>query len=202
MATARWGGSLIARDPSTMANAKSPKKQRPRRTVLQSLIYGTLVLSVWALIFVVAFFAVFATDLPDTSQLYSAQRQRSVSYLDRSGGLLAVRGSQAAATVDLDKLPPYVPKAFIAIEDRWYYWHFGFNPWGIARSQIYNMQHRGEGGPLRGGSTITQQVAKNVLLTSDATVGRKLKEAILARRLEQTLTKDRILELYLNEIWL
>ena len=85
-------------------------------------------------------------DLPDTSKLYDVKRQPSISYLDRSGGLVAVRGSQYAPPVDLDKLPPYVPKAFVAIEDRWFYWHFGFNPWGIARSQVYDWTHHG-GGP-------------------------------------------------------
>ena len=184
-----------------MANAKSPKADRPRRTFLQSLIYGTLVLGVWAMIFVVAFFAVFAIDLPDTSNLYNPQRQPSVSYLDRSGGLLAVRGSQAAAMIDLDKLPPYVPKAFIAIEDRWYYWHFGFNPWGIVRSQIYNMQHRGEGGPLRGGSTITQQLARNLFLDLNQNYRRKAQELILAVWLEAKFSKKQILELYLNRVY-
>ncbi len=184
-----------------MAHAKSPKGERPRRSFLQSLIYGTLVLGVWAMIFLVAFFAVFAVDLPDTSKLYDTQRQPSVSYLDRSGGLLAVRGSQAAATVDLDKLPPYVPKAFIAIEDRWYYWHFGFNPWGIARSQIYNMQHRGEGGPLRGGSTITQQLARNLFLDLNQNYRRKAQELILAVWLEARFSKKQILELYLNRVY-
>ena len=184
-----------------MANAKTPKADRPRRSFLQSLIYGMLVLGVWGIIFAVAFFAVFATDLPDTSQLYNAQRQPSVSYLDRSGGLLAVRGSQAAAQVDLDKLPAYVPKAFIAIEDRWYYWHFGFNPWGIARSQIYNMQHRGEGGPLRGGSTITQQLARNLFLDLNQNYRRKAQELILAVWLEAKFSKKQILELYLNRVY-
>ncbi|MGH6910461.1 MAG: transglycosylase domain-containing protein, partial [Phenylobacterium sp.] len=147
-----------------MAKAKPPRggsggsgqgEPGRRRSPLQALFYWTLVLGVWGLIFVVAFFAVFAVDLPDTSKLYDVKRQPSVSYLDRSGALVAVRGSQYAPPVDLDKLPPYVPKAFIAIEDRWFYWHFGFNPWGIARSQLYNMSHKGRS--LRGGSTITQQ---------------------------------------------
>jgi len=184
-----------------MANAKTPKADRPRRSFLQSLVYGALVLGIWGLIFAVSFFAVFATDLPDTSQLYNAQRQPSVSYLDRSGGLLAVRGSQAAAQVDLDKLPTYVPKAFIAIEDRWYYWHFGFNPWGIARSQIYNMQHRGDGGPLRGGSTITQQLARNLFLDLNQNYRRKAQELILAVWLEARFSKKQILELYLNRVY-
>jgi len=201
MATARNGDATIAQDPASMANAKTPKADRPRRSFLQSLVYGALVLGIWGLIFAVSFFAVFATDLPDTSQLYNAQRQPSVSYLDRSGGLLAVRGSQAAAQVDLDKLPTYVPKAFIAIEDRWYYWHFGFNPWGIARSQIYNMQHRGDGGPLRGGSTITQQLARNLFLDLNQNYRRKAQELILAVWLEARFSKKQILELYLNRVY-
>jgi penicillin-binding protein 1A len=157
------------------------------------------VLGVWSLIFVVAFFAVFSIDLPDTSKLYEVKRQPSVSYLDRSGALISVRGSQYAPPVDLDKLPPYVPKAFIAIEDRWFYWHFGFNPWGILRSVIYNASHKG--GPLRGGSTITQQLARNLFLTPSQTYRRKIQELILAVWLEARFSKKQILELYLNRVY-
>ena len=92
-----------------------------------------MVLGVWALIFLVAFFAVFAVDLPDTSKLYDVKRQPSISYLDRSGALVAVRGSQYAPPVDLDSLPPYVPAAFVAIEDRRFWYHPGFDPIGIGR---------------------------------------------------------------------
>jgi penicillin-binding protein 1A len=158
-----------------------------------------MVLGVWGLIFVVAFFAVFAVDLPDTSKLYDVKRQPSISYLDRSGALVAVRGSQYAPPVDLDKLPPYVPKAFIAIEDRWYYYHIGFNPWGIVRSQIYNWTHKG--GPLRGGSTITQQLARNLFLTPKQNYRRKAQELILAVWLEARFSKKQILELYLNRVY-
>jgi penicillin-binding protein 1A len=183
-----------------MANAQAPEPRR-KRSPLQAVIYWTLVLGVWGVIFLVAFFAVFAVDLPDTSRLYDVQRQPSVSYLDRSGGLLAVRGSQYAPPIDLDRLPPYVPKAFIAIEDRWYNWHFGFNPWGIIRSQIYNMRHKGEGGPLRGGSTITQQLARNLFLTPNQNYRRKAQELILAVWLEAKFSKKQILELYLNRVY-
>ena len=176
-----------------------PSEPRPGRSPLQALIYWVLVLGVWGLIFSVAFFAVFATDLPDTSKLYEVKRQPSISYLDRSGGLVAVRGSQYAPPVDLDKLPPYVPKAFIAIEDRWFYWHFGFNPWGIARSQVYNMTHKG--GNLRGGSTITQQLARNLFLTPNQTYRRKAQELILAIWLEARFSKKQVLELYLNRVY-
>src|SRR4051794_8133705 len=178
---------------------RGPRPPRARRTPLQALIYWTLVLGVWGLIFLVAFFAVFAVDLPDTSKLYDVKRQPSVSYLDRSGALIAVRGSQYAPPVDLDKLPPYVPKAFIAIEDRWFYYHFGFNPWGIARSTYYNVTHRR--GPLRGGSTITQQLARNLFLTTNQTYRRKAQELILAVWLEARFSKKQILELYLNRVY-
>ena len=189
-----------------MANAQGPNgrrsaEPRARRTPLQAVFYWSTVLAVWGLIFLVAFFAVFAIDLPDTSKLYEAKRQPSVSYLDRSGALIAVRGSQNMSQVDLDDLPAYVPKAFIAIEDRWYYWHFGFNPWGIARSQIYNMTHRDDGGPLRGGSTITQQLARNLFLTPAQTYRRKIQELILAVWLEAKFSKKEILELYLNRVY-
>ncbi len=187
-----------------MANAQPPGQKgppRPKRSPLQALTYWTLVLGVWGLIFLVAFFAVFAVDLPDTSKLYDVKRQPSVSYLDRSGALLAVRGSQYAPPVDLNKLPPYVPRAFIAIEDRWYYWHFGFNPWGIVRSGIYNLQHKGDGGPLRGGSTITQQLARNLFLTPSQNYRRKAQELILAVWLEARFSKKQILELYLNRVY-
>src|SRR5215218_7252140 len=130
-----------------MANAQSagdggrgPRPPRARRTPLQALIYWTLVLGVWGLIFLVAFFAVFAVDLPDTSKLYDVKRQPSISYLDRSGALVAVRGSQYAPPVDLDKLPDYVPAAFIAIEDRRFYHHPGFDPIGITRALVRNIQ--------------------------------------------------------------
>ncbi|THD61762.1 transglycosylase domain-containing protein [Phenylobacterium sp.] len=195
-----------------MANAQPPSRgegggqpggpggPRPGRSPLQAAIYWTLVAGVWALIFVVAFFAVFSVDLPDTSKLYDVKRQPSISYLDRSGGLVAVRGSQYAPPVDLDRLPPYVPKAFVAIEDRWFYWHFGFNPWGIARSQLYDWTHHGAG-PLRGGSTITQQLARNLFLTPNQTYRRKAQELILAIWLEAKFSKKQILELYLNRVY-
>ena len=186
-----------------MAKARSPGKgddrPRSRRSPLQALIYWILVICVWGLIFAVAFFAVFAVDLPKISGLYDVEQQPSVSYLDRSGVVAAVRGSQYTHPADLDALPDYVPQAFIAIEDRWYYWHFGFNPWGIIRSQLYNLRRRG--GPLRGGSTITQQLAKNLFLTPEQTYRRKAQELILAIWLETRFSKKQILELYLNRVY-
>jgi penicillin-binding protein 1A len=173
-------------------------KPRPRRSFFQGLVYWTTVLGVWGLIFIVAFFAVFATDLPDTSKLYDVKRQPSISYLDRSGALVAVRGSQYAPPVDLDKLPEYVPEAFIAIEDRRFYHHPGFDPIGITRAAVTNIR---AGRIVGGGSTITQQLARNLFLTLDQTPRRKAQELILAVWLEMKFSKKEILALYLNRVY-
>ncbi len=93
-------------------------------------------------------------------------------------------------------------KAFLAAEDRKFFEHGGIDVEGLGRAMTRDLFSVARGHKLQGGSTITQQVAKNILLTNDQTFGRKIKEAILARRIEQTLPKERILELYLNEIWL
>ncbi|MES2033439.1 MAG: penicillin-binding protein 1A [Pseudomonadota bacterium] len=174
------------------------KAQGARRTPLQALFYWGAVLGVWGLIFVVAFFAVFATDLPDVSKLNDVSRQPSISYLDRSGALIAVRGSQYAPPVDLDKLPKYVPEAFIAIEDRRFYYHPGFDPIGISRAMVKNVSCWCI---AAGGSTITQQLARNLFLTLDQTPRRKAQELILSVWLEMKFTKKEILALYLNRVY-
>jgi penicillin-binding protein 1A len=179
-----------------MANANGGPRRR--RTPLQALLYWTVVLGVWGAIFIAGFLIIFAQGLPDTSKLYDVQRQPSITYLDRSGGVVAVRGSQYAPPADIDKLPPYVPAAFVAIEDRQFYHHFGFNPWGMLRSEIYNLTH--PGGALRGGSTITQQLARNLFLTPTQTFRRKAQELILSMWLETHFSKKQILALYLNRV--
>ena len=171
---------------------------RTGRSALAALVYWSLVLGVWSLIFIIGALAVFATDLPDTSKLYDVHRQRSITYLDRSGGAVAVRGSQYAPPADVDALPLYVPAAFVAIEDRQFYHHPGFNPWGMARSALHNLAH--PGGGLRGGSTITQQLARNLFLTPAQTYRRKAQELILAVWLELHFSKKQILGLYLNRV--
>jgi len=171
---------------------------RRKRGLLGGLLYWSVVLCIWALIFLGAFLAVFARDLPDTSKLYDVHRQPSITYLDRSGAVVAVRGSQFAPPANIDSLPAYVPEAFVAIEDHQFYHHFGFNPWGMLTSEIYNLGHRGSS--LRGGSTITQQLARNLFLTPAQTYRRKAQELILAVWLEMHFTKKQILALYLNRV--
>ena len=171
---------------------------RPRRSAWQRLFYWSAVLAVWGLIFLVVFFAVFARGLPDTSSLYQVDRQPSITYLDRNGALIATRGTQMAPPADLDSLPDYVPAAFIAIEDRRFYNHPGFDPIGMARAMVTNMR---AGRVVQGGSTLTQQLAKNLFLTPDQNMRRKVQELMLAVWLEMKFSKKEILALYLNRVY-
>ncbi|GAA0870329.1 penicillin-binding protein 1A [Brevundimonas basaltis] len=171
---------------------------KPSRTPAQRLIYWGSVVAVWAIIFLVVFFAVFARDLPDTSTLYNIDRQPSITYLDRNGALIAVRGTQQAPPADLEALPDYVPAAFIAIEDRRFYHHPGFDPIGMSRAMAANMR---AGRVVQGGSTLTQQLAKNLFLSPDQNVKRKVQELMLAVWLEMKFSKEEILALYLNRVY-
>ncbi len=161
-------------------------------------LYWTAVAALWGLIFLVAFIAVFARGLPDTSKLYQIQRQPSIVYLDRSGAQFATRGSQFAPPVDVDTLPAYVPAAFVAIEDRRFYHHMGFDPVGIVRALAADLRH---GKARQGASTITQQLARNLFLTPDQTIRRKVQELILAVWLEWKFSKKQILGLYMNRVY-
>lgn len=180
-------------------NAGGPQAQgKPRRSALGRLFYWSAVLAVWGLIFLVAFFAVFARGLPDTSSLYQVDRQPSITYLDRNGALIATRGTQMAPPADLDALPDYVPAAFIAIEDRRFYHHPGFDPIGMMRAMATNVR---AGRVVQGGSTLTQQLAKNLFLTPDQNMRRKVQELMLAVWLEMKFSKKEILALYLNRVY-
>jgi penicillin-binding protein 1A len=190
MANAHSGGSG--------PGGRNGGRPKPARSRTQAIVYWSAVTAVWGLIFVVGFLAVFATGLPDTSKLYQVQRTPSISYLDRSGALVAVRGSQFAPPVNLDELPPYVPDAFIAIEDRRFYHHFGFDPIGMVRMVFVDIRaHRF----AQGASTITQQLARNLFLSPDQTIRRKAQELILAVWLEMKFSKKEILSLYLNRVY-
>jgi penicillin-binding protein 1A len=171
---------------------------RPARTPLQAGLYWSAVVGVWLIIALVAFFAVFATDLPDTTHIFDVKRQPSITYLDRSGGFIAVRGSQFSPPVNLDELPAYVPAAFVAIEDKRFYHHFGFDLIGMARMVVVDVS---KGRAAQGASTITQQLARNLFLTPDKTIRRKAQELILAVWLETKFSKKQILSLYLNRVY-
>ena len=168
------------------------------RSVLGRLVYFGLVLGLWGLIGAAGLVAFHASQLPPIDQLAVPKRPPNIAILASDGTLLANRGETGGRAVALKELPPYLPKAFIAIEDRRFYDHFGIDPVGIGRAVMRNLNR---GGVTQGGSTLTQQLAKNLFLTQERTASRKIQEAILALWLERTYSKDQILELYLNRVY-
>jgi penicillin-binding protein 1A len=137
--------------------------------------------------------------VPDADALWALNRQPSVMFVDRDGDFLGVRGPYYGERARLSEIPDYVPQAFLAIEDRRFYEHEGVDRMAVLRAVIANLR---AGETVQGGSTISQQLARNLFLTPRQTVNRKLREMVLASRIERRLTKDEILELYLNRVYL
>ncbi len=138
------------------------------------------------------------SGLPDIDHLTDVRRQPSITYLARSGAVIGVRGGQGGGPVDIDRLPAYVPAAFVSIEDRRFYEHQGFDAIGIARALVKDAM---TGRPTQGASTITQQLARNLFLTPDQTLERKAQEIVLAVEIERRYSKKQILSLYLSRVY-
>ncbi len=172
---------------------------RRRRGLVPRLAYWCFILGIWAVLGAAGTVAYQASRLPPIDQLAVPKRPPNIAIQGDDGTPLANRGDTGGAAIRLADLPPYLPKAFVAIEDRRFYHHYGIDPAGIARALLQNVIHRGGG--VQGGSTLTQQLAKNVFLTQERTISRKIQEAILALWLEHRYTKDQILELYLNRVY-
>ena len=187
-----------AQDEAPPRKRKTKPEGRRRRSVLGGLVYYGAVLGVWCFIGLCGLVAWHAVQLPPIDQLAVPKRPPNIAILADDGTLLANRGDTGGAAIHIRDLPAYVPKAFIAIEDHRFYSHWGVDPLGIGRAVIRNVMKRGG---MEGGSTITQQLAKNLFLTQERTISRKIQEAILAVWLEHRYSKDQILELYLNRVY-
>ena len=138
------------------------------------------------------------SGLPDVSNLNDVKREPTITYVDRSGAQIGMRGGRYGPPINLDRLPPYVPAAFVAIEDRRFYEHWGVDPIGIARALTADISR---GRTAEGASTITQQLARNLFLTPDQTMERKAQEIALAVMIEQKYSKKQILALYLSRVY-
>ncbi len=174
------------------------RRGRRGRSFLGGLFYWTLVLGLWCAIGLGGLVAYHAAQLPPINQLTVPKRPPNIAILAADGSLLANRGETGGRTITIGEVPPYLPKAFVAIEDRRFYEHFGIDPIGLGRAVVNNLRRAGG---VQGGSTLTQQLAKNLFLTQERTAARKIQEAILALWLERTYSKDQILELYLNRVY-
>ena len=184
--------------PAKRKRTKQSRKRGPRRSLIGRAAYWSLVLGLWLVIGVVGVVAWTGAHMPPLQSLEIPKRPPSIQIVDLNGRPLATRGDAGGAVLPLKELPKYVPQAFVAIEDRRFYQHFGVDPFGIARAMVANILHRGV---AQGASTITQQLAKNLFLTQERTIHRKLQEALLALWLERKFTKTQILELYLNRVY-
>jgi len=207
----RTGGPFKSRS-STRADTARPRRREeepPRRSRksrrkgksrsgFARLFYWGFVLALWALIAGIAGLVWIGIHLPPIQSLEIPKRPPSVLILGLNGATLATRGDMGGAAVPLKELPDYVPNAFIAIEDRRFYSHHGVDPLGILRAVVTDVLRRGAS---QGGSTLTQQLAKNLFLTQERTVTRKLQEMVLAFWLEHKFSKAEILELYLNRVY-
>src|ERR1700687_5643931 len=144
----------------------------------------------------------YSKDLPDYSQLQDYEPPVMTRVHAADGSLLAEYANQRRLYLPIQAIPKLVINAFIAAEDKNFYEHSGIDFSGKARAALLYAQNFGSNRRPQGASTITQQVAKNFLLTNEVSFTRKIKEALLAMRIERAYSKDKILELYLNEIYL
>jgi penicillin-binding protein 1A len=205
---------LAEKDRTAAARERRPRgkarpkgrKGRKRRGPFGGIVHlvrGTIRYAVAAVVLAVlglgAVAGYYAAKLPPTSEWKVPKRPAMVKVLADNGELITMRGDKNGEALTLDEMPPYLPEAVIAIEDRRFYSHFGIDPVGLFRAAFSNYT---AGGVVQGGSTITQQLAKNLFLKPERTFERKVQEVVLALWLEASLSKRRILELYLNRVYL
>jgi penicillin-binding protein 1A len=189
--------------PPPRAAVKAPKVKKPRPPLSGALVFDSLAAAfslgaVGALGVLYAAFVVLAPRPADDADLWAVNRQPSVVILDRSGVELAARGARYGQQVSVAELPSYLVKAIVATEDRRFFEHRGVDFRGSLRALLRNLR---AGRVVEGGSTITQQLARNLFLSFDQNYERKAREALLALWIEGRYTKEQILSIYLNRIY-
>jgi penicillin-binding protein 1A len=187
------GGEYVP-NPQPPPRAAPKPKPKPKRTWPYTLV----LLFAWGLVFGGIYTSHLISQLPDVSGLMTMAPSRQITVLDAQGRVIAQRNLDQGAMIDVSQLPSYVPNAFIAIEDRRFRGHWGVDPIGMLRAAFQDMM---AGHVEQGGSTLTQQLAKNLFLESKRTFDRKAEEALLALYLESRYSKDQILTLYLNHVY-
>lgn len=208
-ASERIGGTAKqpARKPkSTSGRAKPQKKEKRTRSsgggatgFIRSLVYWCIVLGIWGGIGVAGLVLYYGARMPSASSWTIPERPPNVKIVSVNGSVLANRGTTGGEALALEDMSPYLPQAVMAIEDRRFYSHFGVDPLGLARAIVTNVM---TGRTVQGGSTLTQQLAKNLFLTNERSLERKIKEAFLALWLEANMSKKEILSLYLDRAYM
>jgi penicillin-binding protein 1A len=188
----------------TPTRSADPRSTNPRITATRRrrrwwLLKWALILSIWGVLASGLALVWFAWDLPRPEAALDAARRPSLTLEDRSGQVFATYGDVVGDALRLSDMPAYLPAAAVAVEDRRYWSHGGLDLPGIARAAWVDLR---AGRVVQGGSTITQQVAKNLFLTNARTFRRKVQELLLTLWLERHFTKQEILEIWLNRVYL
>lgn len=174
-----------------------------KKLIFKALFYSGLTIFIIGLVSLLVIIIYYSKDLPNFDKLENYKPAVMTRLYTNDGKLLNEYAKERRLFVPIEQIPDVVKNAFISAEDAAFYKHVGVNPKAILSALIDNIKSKYQGtNKVRGGSTITQQVAKNFLLTNEKTLDRKIKEAILSIRMDQNFTKDEILELYLNQIYL
>ncbi len=185
-------------EPSAAPAARRSSRTRRGGRGLTRFVYWCLVLAIWCGIGTTGVVAYYGAQMPSAITWSIPDRPPNVRIVSADGQLVANRGLTGGEAVGLHEMSPYIPQAVMAIEDRRFYSHFGIDPIGLARAMTTNIL----GGRFsQGGSTLTQQLAKNLFLKPDRTLERKVQEVLLALWLEHKHSKDQILEMYLNRVY-
>ena len=188
------------RRPSTTPKPRARRKRAiPWRRSLAIAVKWSLTAVIWTALAGGVVVAALSWDLPDITGLGATSRQPGIRVLAADGARIASYGEDYGAALGLAELPPHLPQAVLAIEDRRFHDHIGIDLIALARAAIVNLR---AGGVRQGGSTLTQQIAKNLFLSADRTIKRKVQEAILALTLESRFTKDELLTIYLNRVYM
>ncbi len=197
-----------SRPPEPPKPPKPPRDRGPsggggggggRRRLWPRLVVWAVTAAIWLAIAVGGLVAYYAVDLPDIDKVTATTRRPSVVFQSAEGEIFAAYGDLYGEPLELGQMSPFIPEAVLATEDRRFYHHFGIDLIGLARAAFADLR---AGHVVQGGSTITQQLAKNLFLTPDRTIKRKVQEVLMALWLERRFTKDQILTLYLNRVYL
>jgi penicillin-binding protein 1A len=181
------------------ARTRAPPHRARGNGFLRRASKLSVLMLLWTVIVGSVVLGYFALTLPDTGDLTRAERRPSITILASDGSLLTTYGDLFGQPLTLKEMSPYLPKAVVATEDRRFYSHFGVDPIGLVRAVFANVA---AGHIVQGGSTITQQLAKNLFLTPERSLSRKIQETLLALWLEHRFSKNQILQIYLNRVYL
>ncbi|SEH55735.1 penicillin-binding protein 1A [Rhizobium tibeticum] len=200
-------GRSSKRVASKSSRTRQPERRRRGRRereggsffgFIRLIVYWCIVFGIWAGIGIAGLVVYYGSRMPSASTWAIPERPPNVKITAVDGSVIANRGTTGGEAIALEDMSPYIPEAIVAIEDRRFYSHFGVDPIGLARAFVTNLT---TGHMVQGGSTLTQQLAKNLFLSPERTLERKVQEVLLALWLEQKYTKDQILAMYLNRVF-